>query len=64
MPRRDHDMLVDVMAGVEDIPGVVMVDGLPWDWETFPEYLDALDARTHGTSMSPRTCRTHRCGCT
>jgi N-acyl-D-amino-acid deacylase len=41
----DHDVLVDVMAGVEDIPGVVMVDGLPWDWETFPEYLDALDSR-------------------
>jgi N-acyl-D-amino-acid deacylase len=41
----DHDVLVDVMAGVEDIPGVVMVDGLPWDWETFPEYLDALAAR-------------------
>jgi N-acyl-D-amino-acid deacylase len=38
-------VLVDVMAGVEDIPGVVMVDGLPWDWETFPEYLDALEAR-------------------
>ena len=38
-------MLVDVMAGVEDIPGVVMVDGLPWDWETFPEYLDAVDSR-------------------
>lgn len=41
----DHDVLVDVMAGVEDIPGVVMVDGLPWHWETFPEYLDALAAR-------------------
>src|SRR3954463_14317920 len=41
----DHEVLVDVMAGVEDIPGGVMVDGLPWDWETFPEYLDALDAR-------------------
>ena len=44
----DHDVLVDVMAGVEDIPGVVMVDGLPWDWETFPEYLDALDSRRAG----------------
>lgn len=32
------------MAGVEDIPGVVMTDGLPWTWETFPEYLDALEA--------------------
>jgi len=40
----DHDVLVDVMAGVEDIPGVVMTDGLPWNWETFPEYLDALEA--------------------
>ena len=40
----DHEVLVDVMAGVEDIPGVVMVDGLPWNWETFPEFMDALDA--------------------
>jgi N-acyl-D-amino-acid deacylase len=42
--QADHDVLVDVMAGVEDIPGVVMTDGLPWTWETFPEYLDALDS--------------------
>jgi len=41
----DHDVLVDLMAGVEDIPGVVMVDGLPWDWETFPEFMDALSSR-------------------
>ncbi len=41
----DHDVLVDVMAGVEDIPGVVMVDGLPWHWETFPEFLDAVASR-------------------
>jgi N-acyl-D-aspartate/D-glutamate deacylase len=41
----DHNVLVDVMAGVEDIPGVVMVDGLPWDWETFPEFMHALEAR-------------------
>lgn len=41
----DHDVLVDVMAGVEDIPGVVMTEGLNWHWETFPEYLDALAAR-------------------
>ena len=41
----DHDVLVDVMAGVEDIPGVVMTDGLPWTWETFPEYMDALESR-------------------
>jgi N-acyl-D-amino-acid deacylase len=42
--QEDHEVLVDVMAGVEDIPGVVMTDGLPWNWETFPQYLDALDA--------------------
>ena len=42
--QEDHDVLVDVMAGVEDIPGVVMTDGLPWSWETFPEYLNALEA--------------------
>lgn len=40
----DHDVLVELMAGVEDIPGVVMVDGLPWTWQTFPEFLDAIDA--------------------
>ncbi len=43
--KDDHNVLVDVMAGVEDIPGVVMVDGLPWDWETFPQYMDALESR-------------------
>lgn len=41
----DHERLVRVMEGVEDIPGVVMVEGLDWAWETFPEYLDALAAR-------------------
>jgi N-acyl-D-amino-acid deacylase len=43
--KQDHDVLVDVMAGVEDIPGVVMADGLPWDWETFPQYMDAVESR-------------------
>jgi N-acyl-D-amino-acid deacylase len=43
--KEDHDVLVDVMAGVEDIPGVVMTDGLPWTWESFGEYLDALESR-------------------
>ncbi len=42
---QDHDMLIRVMEGVEDIPGVVMAEGLPWTWETFPEYLAALEAR-------------------
>jgi len=40
-----RDILVKVMEGVEDVPEVVMTEGLPWNWETFPEYLDALEAR-------------------
>ncbi|MEM8697330.1 MAG: D-aminoacylase [Pseudomonadota bacterium] len=40
----DHEMLIKVMEGVEDIPGVVMAEGLPWDWETFPDYLDRVEA--------------------
>ena len=41
---QDHETLIKVMEGVEDIPGVVMADGLPWNWETFPEFLDAIEA--------------------
>lgn len=40
----DRDLLIKVMEGVEDIPGVVMAEGLDWRWETFPQYLDALEA--------------------
>jgi len=40
-----HETLIELMEGVEDIPEVVMAKGLPWNWETFPEYLDALAAR-------------------
>jgi N-acyl-D-amino-acid deacylase len=41
----ERGLLVQVMEGVEDVPEVVMTEGLPWNWETFPEYLDALAAR-------------------
>ena len=40
-----HQMAIKVMEGVEDIPDVVMAEGIPWNWETFPEYLDALEQR-------------------
>ena len=43
----DHDMLVRLMEGVEDIPGVVLTEGLKWNWETFPEFLNALEERPH-----------------
>jgi N-acyl-D-aspartate/D-glutamate deacylase len=38
-----HDWLIAMMEGVEDIPGTALPEGLRWDWESFPEYLDALD---------------------
>ncbi len=37
--------LVELMEGVEDIPGTALHEGIQWEWETFPEYLDALDRR-------------------
>ncbi len=40
-----RDMLVRLMEGVEDIPEPVLTEGLPWNWQSFPEYLDRLDAR-------------------
>jgi len=44
--RPEHrELLVSVMEGVEDIPEVVMTEGLTWDWETYPEYLDAIERR-------------------
>ena len=39
-----HDWLIDLMEGVEDIPGSAMVEGLQWNWESFPDYLDAIEA--------------------
>ena len=35
--------LVELMEGVEDIPGTALHEGIQWEWETFPEYLDALE---------------------
>ncbi len=40
-----RDWLIGLMEGVEDIPGTALHEGIDWDWETFPEYLDALDTR-------------------
>ena len=43
-----HEWLIGLMEGVEDIPGTALAEGISWEWETFPEYLDAL-ARRHWT---------------
>lgn len=39
----ERDWLIQLMEGVEDIPGAALSDGIDWQWETFPEYLDALE---------------------
>ncbi len=39
--------LIEMMEGVEDIPGIVLDEGLKWDWESFPDYLDRLAAREY-----------------
>ena len=41
-PER-HQWLISLMEGVEDIPGTALAEGMKWDWESFPEYLDALE---------------------
>jgi N-acyl-D-amino-acid deacylase len=38
-----HGWLIQLMEGVEDIPGTALAEGITWRWETFPEYLDELD---------------------
>jgi N-acyl-D-aspartate/D-glutamate deacylase len=44
---RDREPLIRLMEGVEDIPGAVIAEGLDWRWESFPEFLSALEARPH-----------------
>ncbi|MFT4721321.1 MAG: N-acyl-D-amino-acid deacylase [Candidatus Azotimanducaceae bacterium] len=41
---QDRDFLIQLMEGVEDIPGAALAEGIDWQWESFPEYLDALAA--------------------
>jgi N-acyl-D-aspartate/D-glutamate deacylase len=40
-----HNFLIELMEGVEDIPGIALHEGIDWKWETFPEYLDALESK-------------------
>jgi N-acyl-D-amino-acid deacylase len=51
--RRQHRAaLMELMEGVEEIPGVVLADGLTWDWETFPDFLDALERRPRAIDIA------------
>jgi N-acyl-D-amino-acid deacylase len=48
-----HERLIQVMEGVEDIPGTALSEGMTWGWETFGEYLDVLDAMPRALNVAP-----------
>ncbi len=62
----DREVLIALMEGVEDIPGPILHEGLNWTWESFPEYLDALEARPRdvdlGTLLPHGAVRVHVMG--
>jgi N-acyl-D-aspartate/D-glutamate deacylase len=47
-----HAMLINLMEGVEDIPEVVLSEGLPWNWHSFPDFLDAIAARSYDVDVA------------
>jgi N-acyl-D-aspartate/D-glutamate deacylase len=48
----DHDRLIELMEGVEDIPGAALHEGLSWEWQSFGEYLDAVDHIPHDIDVA------------
>jgi N-acyl-D-aspartate/D-glutamate deacylase len=50
--QEQHDYLINMLEGVEDIPGTALAEGLTWDWETFPQYLDALGRRSYAIDVA------------
>jgi N-acyl-D-aspartate/D-glutamate deacylase len=49
---QDRDRLIELMEGVEDIPGAALHEGLKWNWESFAEYLDAVESRPHDIDIA------------
>jgi len=50
--KNDEERLINLMEGVEDIPGTVLAEGIDFTWETFPEYMDAIDAIPHSIDFA------------
>lgn len=48
----DHERLIKLMEGVEDIPGSALAEGLDWRWQSFPQYLDALAAMEYSMDVA------------
>jgi N-acyl-D-aspartate/D-glutamate deacylase len=46
-----HEWLIGLMEGVEDIPGTALAEGIRWAWESFPDYLDAIDGSPHAIDI-------------
>ena len=47
-----HDWLIGLMEGVEDIPGAALAEGIKWNWETFPEYMSAIEKYPHAIDFA------------
>ena len=52
----DHQQLIELMEGVEDLPGTVLHEGLPWTWESVGEFLDTLESRPHDIDCAAQVC--------
>lgn len=50
--KTDHDRLIRLMEGVEDIPGAALHEGLSWEWESFGDYMDAIEKRPHDIDVA------------
>ena len=50
--RQDRERLIELMEGVEDIPGAALHEGLAWNWESFGDYLDAVASRPHDIDIA------------
>ena len=50
--EQDHDAQIDLMSGVEDIPEIVMSEGLPWKWRTYPEFAAFLASRSYDVDVA------------